>query len=80
MQNALNLFGELKDDIPIREEQFPFIRDQIVTLDKYIVPIAESVRNMEKNIPKEWANYLEILEQADKMLEYSKVLIRGTKN
>lgn len=79
MQYALTLYDQLKDDISFREEQFPLIRDQIVTLDKYNVPIADAVRNLEKNIPKEWANYLEILDQAEKMLDYSKVLVRGLK-
>lgn len=79
MESALTLYEQLRDDILFREDQFPLIRDQIVTLDKYFVPIAETVRNMEKNIPKEWAGYLEILDQAEKMLDYSKVLIRGTK-
>lgn len=79
MQYSLNLFDTLKEDIPYREEQFPLIRDQILTLDKYSVPILDSVRAMERNVPKEWANYLEIIDQAEKMLEYSKVLIRGPK-
>lgn len=79
MQYALSLYDQLRDDVSFREEQFPLIRDQILTLDKYFVPISDSVRNMEKNIPKEWVNYLEILDQAEKMLDYSKVLNRGTK-
>nr|CAI5834494.1 unnamed protein product [Callosobruchus analis] len=72
MQFAINLFDQLKEDIPFREEQFPLIKDMILTLDKYEVPVPDSMRNMEKNIPKEWAAYLEVLEQADKMLEYAK--------
>lgn len=79
MQYSLTLFDQLKEDVPYREEQFPLIRDQILTLDKYSVPILDSVRVMERNIPKEWASYLEILDQAEKMLEYSKVLTRGPK-
>ncbi|CAG9819075.1 unnamed protein product [Phaedon cochleariae] len=72
MQYAIRLFDQLKEDIPQREEQFPLIRDQILTLDKYTVPISDTVRTLEKNIPKEWTIYLEVLDQADKMLEYSK--------
>lgn len=79
MQFALTLYDQLKFDIPSREEQFPLIHDQIITLDKYSVPVSDTIRNMEKNIPKEWAAYLDILEQAEKMLEYSKVLVRGPK-
>lgn len=80
MQYALTLFEQLKFDISVREEQFSLIHDQILTLDKYSVPVSDTIRNMEKNIPKEWAAYLDILEQAEKMLNYSKVLIRGAKS
>ncbi|KAJ8964945.1 hypothetical protein NQ314_004500 [Rhamnusium bicolor] len=72
MQYALVLFDHLKEDVPMREEQFPSIKDQLLTLDKYSVPVPDTIRNMEKNINKEWANYLEVLENAEKMLNYSK--------
>ncbi|XP_050498494.1 dynein axonemal heavy chain 2 [Diabrotica virgifera virgifera] len=72
MQAAINLFDILNAEVPIREETFLLIHEQIVTLDKYNVPIPDLLRQQEKNIPKEWAAYLELLEQADKMLEYSK--------
>ncbi|XP_057654894.1 dynein axonemal heavy chain 2 isoform X2 [Diorhabda carinulata] len=72
MQNSIILFDLLKEDIPTREETFPLIKEQILTLDKYNVPIPDSLRHQEKNIPKEWAAYLEVLDQAEKMLEYSK--------
>ncbi|KAJ8920059.1 hypothetical protein NQ315_011713 [Exocentrus adspersus] len=72
MQYAIILFENLINDIPTREEEFPLIKDQLLTLDKYTVPVPDELRNMEKNIPKEWANYLEILGEAENMLEYSK--------
>lgn len=79
MQYSILLFEQLKDEVPDQEEEFPLIKDQIITLDKYGVPVPEEIRNMEKNIPKEWASYLEVLAEAEKMLEYSKVLIREAK-
>ncbi|KAG5894356.1 hypothetical protein JTB14_031917 [Gonioctena quinquepunctata] len=72
MQYAIMLYDQLREETATREEQFPLMHDQILTLNKYSVPIPDTVRNLEKNIPKEWANYLDILEQAEKMLEYSK--------
>ncbi|CAG9862849.1 unnamed protein product [Phyllotreta striolata] len=72
MQMSIELFELLKDEIPMREEMFPAIREQILTLDKYNVPVSDNLRNMEKNIPTEWAAYLEMLETAERMIEFSK--------
>lgn len=79
MQNAINLFELLKEEIAYREEIFPAIREQILTLDKYNVPVSEHLRILEKNIPTEWGAYLEVLESAEKMIEFSKVFLRGAK-
>lgn len=79
MQSAIIFFDQLKEDIPLKEETFPMIHDQLVTLDKYAVMVPDSLRNLEKRIPKEWSNYLEVLDQAEKMLEYSKVLAKDKK-
>ncbi|KAF7269690.1 hypothetical protein GWI33_017275 [Rhynchophorus ferrugineus] len=72
MQHSLALFAQLKADVQLQEEEFPQITEQICTLDKYTVPIPPAMRNRHKNLPKEWAAYLDILEQAEQMLEYSK--------
>ncbi|XP_023311334.1 dynein heavy chain 2, axonemal [Anoplophora glabripennis] len=72
MQYSIMLFEQLKDEVTEREEEFPLIKDQIITLDKYSVPVPEEIRNMERNIPKEWGNYVDVLAEAEKMLEYSK--------
>lgn len=79
MQTAIMLFEQLMQELPEREEEFPLINDQISTLDKYSVPVPDEIRNMERNIPKEWKNYLETLAEAEKMLEYSKVLTKEAK-
>lgn len=80
MQHSILLYAQLKADITPQEEQFPQITDQIFTLDKYSVPIPASMRASHKNLPKEWTSYLETLEQAENMLEYSKVLIKDQQN
>ncbi|XP_050296141.1 dynein axonemal heavy chain 2 isoform X2 [Anthonomus grandis grandis] len=72
MQFSLNLYTKLKEDITFIEEQFPQITDQISILDKYSVAIPQSMRLRHKNLPKEWGLYLESLEQAEHMLDYSK--------
>ncbi|KAK4876213.1 hypothetical protein RN001_012635 [Aquatica leii] len=72
MQEAMNLFDRLLAESETFPERFPMIMDQIITLDKYKVEINEEIRNLEKNLAHTWATYLEILEEADKMLNYSK--------
>ncbi|KAJ8936976.1 hypothetical protein NQ318_015640 [Aromia moschata] len=76
MQYALILIDHLKEEVGFRELEFPLINDQLITLDKYSVPVPDLLRNLEKNIPKEWAKYLEVLEAAEKMLDYSKELYK----
>lgn len=75
MQRAIELYDRLLTEVPIEEEQFPKIADQLITLDKYRVEIPEEMRKMEKNIPIEWSNYKDILLEAEKMLGYSKVVL-----
>lgn len=79
VQNAITVFEQLTHEILEREEEFPLINDQILTLDKYSVHIPEEIRNLEKNIPTEWRNYLFFLTETEKMLEYSKVLTKEAK-
>ncbi|CAG9772859.1 unnamed protein product [Ceutorhynchus assimilis] len=72
MQFSLQFYATLKLEVPMQEEHFPQITEQIYTLDKYSVPIPAPMRKRHKNLLKEWALYLESLEQAEHMLEYSK--------
>lgn len=76
MQVAMELYRKLRDEVPIEEEAFPAIEDQMLTLDKYAVVIPDDVRTKQKNIPAEWQRYLETLDQADKMLTYAKVVLQ----
>lgn len=75
MQNAMELYEKLLEEVPSIEELFPKINDQLLTLDKYRVEVPEELRKMEKNIPVEWAKYLDILVEAEKMLSYAKVIL-----
>lgn len=75
MQNAVDLYDKLYNEVSKIEEQFPKIKDQLITLDKYRVDVPEEVRKMENSIPIEWARYLDILVEAEKMLTYTKVTL-----
>jgi hypothetical protein len=79
MEEAIALHELLVAEVPRKEEMFPFITDQMVVLEKYNVHVPNDVRIREKAIPTEWTHYLDILAEADKMLGYSKVLVRGHK-
>lgn len=79
MEQAIALHEKLVSEVPKREETFPSITDQMQVLEKYNVQVKNEVRNREKAIPTEWARYLDVLLEADKMLGYSKVLVRGRK-
>ncbi|XP_060528447.1 dynein axonemal heavy chain 2 isoform X3 [Cylas formicarius] len=72
MQFSLQLYDQLKAEIALEEEQFPQISERIYTLDKYNVALPQPLRTKHKNLPKEWADYLEVLEHAEKLLDYSK--------
>lgn len=79
MQIAMQTFDRLLEEAPIMSEDFPTITDQIITLDKYKVEFKEEIRALEKNIPIEWLKYLELLEEAEKLLNYAKVVDRDAK-
>lgn len=78
MQKLMTLYADLIEDIPKVEKIFPAITEQIEVLDKYDVPIKDNYRKLEQNIPKLWGQYLETLEQANKMINYAKVLLRDS--
>lgn len=81
MDKAIKLHERLTNEVTIKESEFPLITDQMTILDKYNVGIENEIRTMEKKIPVEWAKYLEVLSEAEKMLGYSKVLAeKNSKN
>lgn len=75
MQSVMELYQQLVNDIPRIEENFPAISDQLQTLDKYKVEIKDEVRKKDQNIPVVWTEYLDVLDQANKMINYAKVLL-----
>ncbi|XP_071050357.1 dynein axonemal heavy chain 2 isoform X2 [Onthophagus taurus] len=72
MQYSVVFFQQLSDEVPIEAAQFPVIADQITVLDKYKVEIPKQVLEDEKQIPIVWADYVTLLEDADKMIGYAK--------
>lgn len=73
MQNAIDLYDFLFGDVPVMEDVFPKIKDQLMILDKHKVDVPDEVRKLENSILVEWAKYLETLAEAEKMLSYTKV-------
>lgn len=80
MQQIIILFARLQDDIPYEENQFPPITELLEVLDKYKVEVSDESRRLHALIKPEWAKYLELLEDAGKMIEISKVLRLDAKN
>ncbi|KAK9890592.1 hypothetical protein WA026_011959 [Henosepilachna vigintioctopunctata] len=78
MQDALLLHNQLKEEVPDEEAVFPTITEQVEVLDKFRVQIGEDIRILEKEIPRVWAEYLETLEDAEKMLGYSQETFKNT--
>lgn len=76
----MTLYEELQYDIPEIEKKFPAIAAQIVVLDKYDVEIKDIYRKLEHGMPATWMQYLETLEQANKMINYTKVLLKKRPN
>lgn len=79
MQSAVELFERLREETSSEEEQFPSITEQITILDKYRVYVPPDILELEKYIPEEWKKYLEILDEAEKMIGYAKVVVNTMK-
>lgn len=78
MQSVMTLYNDLVNEVPKIEAKFPAISEQISVLDKFNVPIKDSYRKLQLNIPNIWAVYLETLEHANKMINYAKVLLKDS--
>lgn len=74
MQTVVDLYERLVEEVPFQEQQFPPIGEKLEVLDKYKVEVPEEIRRLHAIIPEEWAAYKEVLEEAEKMIELSKVL------
>lgn len=76
MGKAISLHERLMSEVPEKAQLFPMITDQMLILEKYNITVDSEVRNREKGISELWTKYLDVLADADKMLGYSKVLVR----
>lgn len=79
MEKAISLHEKLTIEVQEKEQLFPMITDQMLILEKYNITVDPQVRNREKGISELWTKYLDVLAEADKMLGYSKVLVRTSK-
>lgn len=73
MQESMNLLETLRNETVVQSTQFEMISDQFHTLDKYEVSVPIELREKGEEIPYKWQEYLDILEQAEKMITFTKV-------
>ncbi|XP_024940642.1 dynein heavy chain 2, axonemal [Cephus cinctus] len=76
MQEALQLLEKLKLEAPLEKDEFPKIREQFQTLEKYEVPMTFDFKRRVKNIDTIWDEYLEQLASYDIILLEKKVLFK----
>ncbi|KAI4461456.1 dynein heavy chain [Holotrichia oblita] len=72
MQESVELFERLRQEIESEEEEFPSIIERISVLEKYRVFVPPEILELQKHIPEEWKKYLETLDEAEKMIGYAK--------
>lgn len=78
MQQIMVLYNDLQNDVPVIEKKFPAISEQIQVLDKYDILVKDNYRKLERGIPITWTQYIETLDQAKKMINYAKVVLRDS--
>ncbi|KAI4471763.1 dynein heavy chain [Holotrichia oblita] len=79
MQESVELFERLRQEIESEEEEFPSIIERISVLEKYRVFVPPEILELQKHIPEEWKKYLETLDEAEKMIGYAKVVVNKMK-
>lgn len=72
MQNMIAYHDQLKDEIPLRQAEFPNIRDLFNVINKYEIPISIGIRQMEANMMDQWQWYLDKLIEAEDIIDVSK--------
>ncbi|XP_034934334.1 dynein heavy chain 2, axonemal [Chelonus insularis] len=72
MQTMLQLFERLQVEVLEKEEEFPRIREQYQTLEKYEVPLTLIFKRKVKELEKIWAKYLQALSNSNIMISESK--------
>lgn len=73
LQTTLDMYERLCAEIPGQEENFPRIREQYQTLEKYEVPMTVEFKRRVKNLDHAWANYLGFVAKSKNMIDTSKV-------
>ncbi|XP_008209980.1 dynein heavy chain 2, axonemal [Nasonia vitripennis] len=61
MQAALQLFERLAAEIPMEEKEFPTIRQQYETLEKYEVSMTLELKRKIRDLDECWTSYLELV-------------------
>ncbi|XP_078053365.1 dynein heavy chain 2, axonemal kl-2 [Augochlora pura] len=73
MQYSLQLFERLTSEIPKERQEFPKIREQYQTLEKYEVALTFDFKRRHHYMEPSWAQYVELLANCELMLEEKKV-------
>lgn len=75
MSYAIDYYNRLIEEVPIESGKFQPIYDQSDILDKYGTELDPEVKKQMRNIQTEWDLYISALEEADKMIQFTKVVI-----
>ncbi|XP_013098623.2 dynein axonemal heavy chain 2 [Stomoxys calcitrans] len=71
-REATELFNRLKDEVPLKQDEFPETLNLFKILDKYEISIAENTRVLVLNLQTTWESYLKKLGEAGDMLDNTK--------
>ncbi|XP_006899240.1 PREDICTED: dynein heavy chain 2, axonemal [Elephantulus edwardii] len=69
---SLHLMETLQNDLPSLETQIPPIHEQFSILEKYEVPVQESVLEMLDSLNGEWVTFQQVLLDSEQMLKRHK--------
>ncbi|CAH6786111.1 Dnah2 [Phodopus roborovskii] len=69
---SLQLMDTLQHDLPSLETQIPPIHEQFTILEKYEVPVPDSVLEMLESLSGEWITFQQILLDSEQMLKRHK--------
>ncbi|XP_042138199.1 dynein axonemal heavy chain 2 isoform X2 [Peromyscus maniculatus bairdii] len=69
---SLQLMDTLQHDLPNLETQIPPIHEQFTILEKYEVPVPDSVLEMLESLNGEWVSFQQILLDSEQMLKRHK--------
>lgn len=76
MQQAINYYERLMNDIASKEKEFPKISDQFGVLAKYEVEVEDQILRKYKLLIQKWSQYLNTLAKAEEMLNRNKDMFK----